>query len=68
VLVKQVGKGTAKNAGIHPGDVILRIGNKVIGNVADFEKITKNLPVGKSVALLVQRNGSPAFLALKVDK
>lgn len=68
VLVQNVGTGPAKNAGIQPGDVILRIGNDVIRDVADFEKIVKNLPVGKSVAVLVQRRGSPAFLALKIDK
>ena len=68
VLVQNVGKGAAKNAGIQPGDVILRISNNVIRDVADFDKIIKNLPVGKSVAVLVQRRGSPAFLALKIDK
>jgi serine protease Do len=68
VLVQNIGKGAAKNAGIQPGDVILRMGNEVIHDVAEFEKIAKNLPVGKSVAVLVQRRGSPAFLALKIDK
>jgi serine protease Do len=68
VLVQNLGKGAAKNAGIQPGDVILRINNDVIRDVADFEKIAKNLPVGKSVAVLIQRRGSPAFLALKIDK
>ena len=68
VLVQNVVKGPAKSAGIQPGDVILRISNEAIRDVADFEKIAKNLPVGKSVAVLVQRRGSPAFLALKIDK
>ncbi|MGR9088087.1 MAG: DegQ family serine endoprotease [Gammaproteobacteria bacterium] len=68
VLVKKVASGPAKNAGIQPGDVILRIQGSVIGNVADFEKAVKNLAVGKSVALLVQRRGNPMFLALKIDK
>ena len=68
VLVQMVANGAAKNAGIQPGDVILRIHNDVIRNVADFEKSAKNLPVGKSVAVLIQRRGSPAFLALKLDK
>jgi serine protease Do len=68
VLVQDVAKGAAKNAGIQPGDVILRIGTNVIRDVADFEKIAKTLPAGKSVAALIQRRGSPAFLALKIDK
>jgi len=68
VLVQNVVKGAAKNAGVQPGDVILRIGNDVITDAAAFEKIAKNLPAGKSVAALIQRRGSPAFLALKIDK
>ncbi|MEY3758709.1 MAG: hypothetical protein RIR39_200 [Pseudomonadota bacterium] len=68
VLVQNVAKGAAKSAGIQPGDVILRIANDVITDAAAFEKIAKNLPAGKSVAALIQRRGSPAFLALKIDK
>ncbi len=68
VLVQDVAKGTAKDAGIQRGDVILRIQNDVVRDAADFEKIVKKLPVGKSVAVLIQRQGSPVFLAIKVEK
>lgn len=68
VLVQDVAKGTAKDAGIQRGDVILRIQNSVIRDTADFEKIVNKLPAGKSVAVLIQRQGSPVFLAIKVDK
>ncbi len=68
VLVQDVAKGSAKDAGIQRGDVILRIQNTVIHGAEDFDKIVKNLPAGKSVAVLIQRDGSPVFLAIKVDK
>jgi serine protease Do len=68
VLVQSVGKGPAKDAGIQPGDVILRIQSTAIKTVADFDKAAKNLPAGKSIALLVQRRGNPIFLALKIGK
>ncbi len=68
VLVQSVANGPAKNAGILQGDVILRIANAVISDVASFDKAIKDIPVGKSVALLIQRRGSPAFIALKIDK
>lgn len=68
VLVQDVDSGSGADAGIQPGDVIMRIQNNVVRNVADFDKIVKNLPVGKSVAILIQRRGSPVFLALKIDK
>ncbi len=68
VLVQDVAKGTAKEAGIQRGDVILRIQNNPIHDAADFDIVVKKLPAGKSVAVLIQRQGSPVFLALKVDK
>ncbi len=68
VLVRDVEKGAAKDAGIERGDVILRIQNEVINSVDDFDKIVKKLPVDKSVAVLIQHRGSPAFLALKISK
>ncbi|MGR9044350.1 MAG: DegQ family serine endoprotease [Gammaproteobacteria bacterium] len=68
VLVQEVGKGPAAQAGIQRGDVILRIANNIVRNVADFDKIVKDLPAGKSIAVLIQRRGNPVFLALKVDK
>lgn len=68
VMVQDVAKGTAKEAGIQRGDVILRIQNNVIRDAADFEKTVKKLPAGKAVAVLIQRQGSPVFLAIKVDK
>ncbi len=68
VLVQSIKKGIAFNAGIQQGDVILRIQNNVVRDLADFDKIVKKLPAGQSVAVLVQRQGSPVFLALKLDK
>ena len=68
VLVQEVAKGAAKEAGIQRGDVILRIQNNIIRDVADFDKMVKKLPAGKSVAVLIQRQGNPVFLALKIDK
>ena len=68
VLVQEVGKGAARDAGIMRGDVILRIQNTVINDTEDFNKAIKSLESGKSVAVLVQRRGSPIFLALKIGK
>jgi serine protease Do len=68
VLVRDVEKGVAKEAGIQRGDVILRIQNETINNADDFDKIVKKLPTDKSIAVLIQHRGSPAFLALKIEK
>ena len=68
VLVQKVTKGIALEAGIQPGDVILRIQNTPVRSASDFNSIVNKLPVDKSIAMLVQRNGSPVFLAFKIEK
>lgn len=68
VLVKQVSQGSALDAGIQVGDVILRIGSNGIRDVADFDRIAENLPNNQSIAVLVQRRGNPSFLALKIGQ
>lgn len=68
VLVQSVKQGPAQHVGIQQGDIILRIQNNVVRDAADFDKIVKELPAGQSIAVLIQRRGSPIFLALKIDK
>ncbi|WP_349431486.1 DegQ family serine endoprotease [Methylomarinum sp. Ch1-1] len=68
VLVQEVDRGPAFDAGVRRGDVILRIQNHMIRDVADFEETVANLPADKSLAVLIQRRGSPVFLALKIDE
>ncbi|MBD9363259.1 DegQ family serine endoprotease [Methylomonas fluvii] len=68
VIVQKVNKGIAMDAGIQLGDIILRIQNNVVRDAAEFNSIVAKLPVEKSIALLVQRNGSPVFLAFKIEK
>jgi serine protease Do len=66
VLVQHVVEGAASRAGISKGDVILSINNVSVTSVEQFRKLVDALPAGKSVAVLVQRNGNPTFLAIRV--
>jgi serine protease Do len=66
VLVTHVIKGPASQAGIRKEDIIMSIDNKPVKNLKQFQKLVSALPAGKSVAMLIQREGSPTFLAVKV--
>lgn len=68
VLVMAVGDGPAARAGLTRGDVILRVGDSEVKAVAQFKTLVAKLPAGRAVPLLVQRRGSPMFLALTVPK
>ena len=68
VLVTQVEKGAAYQAGIRRGDVILMINNSNVKDIKQFRKMVKSLPTGKSLPVLIQRRKSPIFLAMKIPK
>ena len=68
VLVEQINQGPAQKAGIRQGDVLLLINNTKIEDATHFNKLVKSLPKGRSIPVLVQRQGSHIFLALKIDE
>jgi len=68
VIVQKIQAGPARKAGVRRGDVILMINNVDVKDAKHFAEVSEELPVGKSVPLLVQRRGGPVFLALKIKK
>ena len=67
VLVGRVADGPAKRAGIREGDVILMLNNEKVSSSGDLERLVAGLPEGKAASVLIQRQGSPIFLALKPE-
>jgi len=66
VLVKNVSEGIANEAGIRKGDIILKVGDTDIQDVQHFKEVLDNLKAGQSVPILIHREDSPLFLALKI--
>jgi serine protease Do len=52
------GKGPAKPAGLAPGDVIIKFDGKEIKESRDLPRLVASMPVGKSVEVVVLRNGA----------
>lgn len=67
LLVRAVGEGAAARAGVRPGDVLLELGGVKLASVADLKQATEQMVKGRPVALRLLRNGSPLFLAVKVE-
>lgn len=58
-LVSQVFKGgPAEKAGIKQGDIILEFDDKEISSLRDLPRIVASTPVGKTVTIMVFRNGT----------
>ncbi len=51
-------KGPAKPAGLMPGDVIIKFDGKEIKELRDLPRLVASMPVGKSVDVVVVRNGA----------
>jgi serine protease Do len=68
LLVEDVKGSAARSAGLHQGDVLLAIGNVQIRSLAQFNEFIKHVPRGKNVALLVRRDDSASYVAIKLDE
>ena len=68
VVVRSVATGSpADRAGVREGDLILMLDNRKVANGREFVRLAAELPPGKAVSVLVQRQGNPIFLALKPE-
>ena len=67
VMVKNVRQGAGGNAGLVSGDVITMIYGEIIRDMADFQRVVKSLPKGRSVPMRIVRRGAPMFIPLRVN-
>lgn len=65
VAIARVEGGQAREAGLSPGDVVLRVGRTPVGSVAAFERELRGVKTGQTVMLLVRsRSGGSRFVAI----
>ena len=66
VIVRDVMNGPAFDAGIAVGDVILELANKKVTGFNSYKLITRNLKKGSVVPVLISRQKSPLYIALRI--
>ncbi len=67
VMVNEVGHGPAAQAGLRPGDVILRLNNQPVTGVQEFRRRIDALPVDRPVSLYIRRDDRNLFIAFKLQ-
>ncbi|WP_394373236.1 DegQ family serine endoprotease [Marinobacter xestospongiae] len=65
VVVTDVGRGAALDAGIRPRDVITEINRQPVTSVSEFRSAISDLPQGKAVSVRVIRQGRAIYLVMK---
>jgi len=64
LLVEDV-TGAAAKAGVRPGDVILGVNGKPVKSVAELKNATAG--ASKNVAILIEREGQPQYVAIRIS-
>jgi serine protease Do len=65
-MVTDVPEGPARKAGIQTGDVILRFDGEVIDDTRELVRIVADTQVGKSVQIVVLREGQQETLSVEI--
>jgi serine protease Do len=66
VLVSNLEDGPASEAGLQIGDVILKMAGSSVLGVQSFENILRPLNPNSVLPVLIQRNGSPLYVAVRL--
>ncbi len=64
--VVQRSEGAARLAGVHAGDIVLSVNGRPVLTPAELQATSARARTGEAVALLVDRLGSRAFVALRI--
>ena len=65
IIVREIEPNSAAaQAGLSKGDIILSINNKQITSMDEVQKIVKDAPAGKPLALLITRDSRTQFIAV----
>lgn len=68
VRVAEVQGGPAASAGIRSGDIILRVAGNAVDSVNRLREVVDRLTPGSSAPFLIQRGGSPLFIAVPIPE
>ncbi|MHB8455387.1 MAG: Do family serine endopeptidase [Acidiferrobacterales bacterium] len=65
VMVTQVGSGSAMDAGIRQGDVIVQFNSRAVDDVKELQQLIALVPAGRAVPVLVRRGATALFVAIR---
>ena len=67
VMVDEVIGEPARSSGMAMGNTLVQIDGQAINSIAELQAIAAQRSVGKTVAVLIKREGNARFLAMKIE-
>jgi len=68
LLVERVGPGPVGQAGIQPGDILLKVGGQTLTTVDDLRSAIEAMPRGRPVAVQIRRGDNVLFVSLTLPE
>lgn len=68
ILVRELGPGPAAEAGILPGDILLRMGRQSLDTVDQFTRLIDQMPTGHPMPVMIKRRDGILFLPLTLPQ
>ena len=68
VAIARVEGNAARNAGLRPGDIVLRVGTVPVGTASALDREVARTGVDRTVMLLVRRGGATQFIAIAPNR
>jgi serine protease Do len=65
VIVSDVDESSPAAGILMQGDVIMEVDKKKISNIREYQSIVSRIPSGRSILLLIYRNGSTLYITLQ---
>jgi serine protease Do len=66
LIVKVMPDSPAEQAGLKEGDLLQRIGERLLNNPGDVQKAVEKTQIGEILSLRIERDESPMNLSVKV--
>ena len=68
VIITNLEDGPATEAGLQRGDVIIKMASSLVLGVQSFKNILRPLAPNSVVPILIQRGGSPLYVAVRLGE
>jgi S1-C subfamily serine protease len=65
IVLRVVENSPARKAGLQPGDIIVKVGEKTVKTASDVQEVVESSPIGGNLAVEIDRDGTSKTLTVQ---